>query len=69
MEELDKIDWQLFRESVSNTVTRSQYEMICKLHAKYYNHSFYKPCTCSPKTIKTWIAQLNDIYDGNRNNQ
>jgi len=37
-------------------------EVIANLHAKYYKHSFYKPCTCSGKTWQQWVAQLNDIY-------
>lgn len=68
MEELDKIDWNKFRNSLSSKISRNQYELICKLHSKYYNHSYYKPCTCNPKTIKTWIAQLNDIYETNTEN-
>jgi hypothetical protein len=66
MEEMDKIDWYKFVNNLSNKINRQQYELICILHAKYYNHSYYKPCTCNPKTIKTWIAQLNDIYEANR---
>ena len=69
MEELDKIDWREFRASVNNVLSREQFELICQLHSKYYKHSYYKPCTCSPKVIKTWIAQLNDIYDSDTNNQ
>jgi hypothetical protein len=63
MEELDRLDWYNFRNELTNKISRMQYELICKLHAKYYKHSYYKPCTCNPKTIKQWIAQLNDIYD------
>ena len=66
MEEMDKIDWYKFVNNLSNKINRQQYELICKLHAKYYNHSYYKPCTCNSKTIKIWIAQLNDIYEANR---
>jgi len=63
MEELDRLDWYNFRNELTNKISRVQFELICKLHAKYYNHSYYKPCTCNPKTIKQWIAQLNDVYD------
>jgi len=63
MEELDRLDWYNFRNELTNKISRVQYELICQLHAKYYKHSYYKPCTCNPKTIKQWIAQLNDIYD------
>lgn len=68
MEKLDRLDWEQFRADVRNKLNQDQFNLVCTLHAKYYNHSFYKPCTCSPKTIKTWIAQLNDIYDQDRNN-
>lgn len=67
MEKLDRIDWKRFRSDVSNRLNKDQFELVCTLHAKYFKHSFYKPCTCNPRTIKTWIAQLNDIYDENRN--
>ena len=65
MEKLDRLDWYQFTNTLSNKITQKQFELICKLHAKYYNHRYYKPCTCNPKTIKTWIAQLNDIYEQN----
>lgn len=65
MEKVDRLDWYNFTNSLSNKITQQQFELICQLHAKYYNHRYYKPCTCNPKTIKTWIAQLNDIYEQN----
>lgn len=65
MEKVDRLDWYNFTNNLSNKITQKQFELICKLHAKYYNHRYYKPCTCNPKTIKTWIAQLNDIYEQN----
>ena len=36
---------------------------VCQLHAKYYNHKFHKPCTCNPRAIKSWIKELNIIWD------
>lgn len=65
MEKVDRLDWYNFTNTLSNKITQQQFELICQLHAKYYNHRYYKPCTCNPKTIKTWIAQLNDIYEQN----
>ena len=67
MEKLDRIDWEKFRAELSNKINKEQFKMICELHAKYYNHRFYKPCTCNPNTIKLWIKQLNDVYDSNGN--
>ena len=63
MEALDRIDWKLFRNEVRNKLNKKQFELVCQLHAKYFKHSYYKPCTCNPKKIKLWIKQLNIIWD------
>lgn len=68
MDKLDRKDWQVFRNNIKNVLSKEEFEMVCKLHAKYFNHTFYKPCTCSPKTIKKWIAQLNDYYEQDPDN-
>jgi hypothetical protein len=68
MDKIDKKDWEKFRSSQKNVLSKKEFTMVCELHAKYFNHTFYKPCTCSPKTIKSWIAQLNDIYEQDKNN-
>ena len=68
MDKIDKKDWEKFRTNTKNVLSKEEFTMICELHAKYFNHTFYKPCTCSPKTIKSWIAQLNDIYEQDKNN-
>lgn len=68
MEDLSKMskedykDWTYFRNNSSDTIRKEEFEMVCQLHAKYYKHSYYKPCTCSPRTINKWIAMLNDTY-------
>lgn len=62
MVEQDRVWWEAFREKKKNSITNEEFEMIAKLHSEYMNHTFYKPCTCNPKTIKTWIEDLNEIY-------
>ena len=68
MEDLSKMSkedyqsWTEFRTNTSDTIRKEEFELVCQLHAKYYKHSFYKPCTCSPRTINKWIAMLNDTY-------
>lgn len=69
MDKIDKKDWEKFRSSPKNVLSKEEFTMICELHAKYFKHSFYKPCTCSPKKIKSWIAQLNDIYEQDTYNE
>lgn len=51
--------WKDFRESTSQTLNNQEYELVCLLHSQLYLHTYYKPCTCSPKTIVQWIKDLN----------
>jgi len=62
MEELDKKDWEQFRAKNSDRVSRVEVEMISMLHAKYFNHKYEVPCSCSPKTLQKWVDDLNKIY-------
>jgi|TARA_R100001460_G_scaffold105183_4_gene151515 hypothetical protein len=55
--------WKKFRMVKNNVISRDELEMVSELHAKYHRHTFYIPCTCSPKTINRWIKDLNIIYD------
>ncbi len=59
----DYKEWEAFRVSKRDTITKSEYEMVCNLHSKYYKHKFYKPCTCNPKEINKWIKDLNIIWN------
>ncbi len=62
-ERADREDWRKFRLGTKSYINEQEYELVCKLHAKYHKHQYYKPCTCNPKTIKNWIKQLNVIWD------
>lgn len=59
-EEYDK--WTEFKAANGKSINRPEQELIARLHSKYYKHSYYLPCTCTPKTYIAWIKQLNDIY-------
>lgn len=63
MIELHYNEWTKFRESDKNTLTKDEQVLLARLHAYYFNHSYYLPCTCNPKTYNTWIDQLNAIYE------
>ena len=63
MDELDLKDWELFRANPKSHISHLEYKLVAELHAKYFKHSFYLPCKCSPKTINQWIAQINDLYE------
>ena len=61
---LHRLEYVKFRDVKSlKKLTVENAEFIAFLHSKYYKHSYYLPCSCSPKTWNDWIAQLNDIYD------
>ncbi len=59
----DKKLWNKFRLSKRDTISRSEFQLVCKLHAEYYKHKYYEPCTCSPTKIKKFIQELNIIWD------
>ena len=63
----DRLDWYKFLAEVKHSLNRDQFQLVCELHAKYFNHKFYKPCTCSPKTIKQWINDITKLYDKTEN--
>lgn len=69
MVEVDKKDWYKFKATVKNTLSQKQFELVCQLHSKYFKHKFYKPCTCNPKVIKEWIAQIDKLYESNNENK
>ena len=62
-DEEDYTKWSLFRTSKRKSLTGKEFEMVCQLHALYKKHNYYKPCTCNPRTIKAWIADLNVIWN------
>lgn len=63
MELNDKKDWQKFKEQVSTKLSKEQYKLLCKLHAKYFNHTYYEPCSCRPKELKRWIADIDRLHN------
>ena len=65
MDKLDELDWEKFRSNKKSSISQKEYTMVCELHSKYFKHKFYKPCTCNPRTINQWIAQINDLYENN----
>jgi len=62
-EENDYKDWKQFRLGNKHQLSAIEFELVCQLHAKYYKHRYYKPCTCSPKTVNKWIKDLNIIWN------
>lgn len=55
--------WQVFLATLGNKLTNEQYKFVCKVHADLFAHPYHEPCTCSPKRIKEWMAQITRIYE------
>ena len=62
MSQADYLDWTEFRSKNSSVIRKDDIDLVVNLHAKYFNHKVYYPCSCSPKTYNDWIASLNKIY-------
>lgn len=62
MNKVDYLTWEAFRKDPKNSITSEEYDMVSRLHAKYYKHKYYKPCTCNPRTIQSWIDSLNELF-------
>lgn len=59
--------WKLFRMDNKSSITREELEVVSRLHSKYYKHKYYIPCSCSPRTINQWIADINKIWENGNN--
>lgn len=59
----DYIDWAKFRARTNDTIYKDEINLIVELHAKYFKHKVYRPCTCNPKVYNKWIYDLNEIYN------
>ena len=59
MNRKDYFLWKDFRSKDGQQLSNEEFELICELHSKLYLHQFYRPCTCSPKTILRWIKDIN----------
>ena len=63
--ELEDVQWWYdFKKRYNGTkLDGSDFNILCELHSKYFNHSFYKPCSCNGgKVIKQWAKELDDFF-------
>jgi hypothetical protein len=59
----DKEIWIDFKANVVSKITPEYKKILCTLHAKYYNHKYYEPCSCDSKIYRMWIADIDRIYN------
>tara|TARA_B110000908_G_scaffold165243_1_gene214375 strand:+ start:2066 stop:2260 length:195 start_codon:yes stop_codon:yes gene_type:complete len=63
MVDKDRLIWEDFRKNVKGKLTPEYKKILCILHSEYYNHKYNEPCTCNGKIYRSWIADINKIYD------
>jgi 4-hydroxy-L-threonine phosphate dehydrogenase PdxA len=42
-------------------IGNEDFKIMCRLHAKYFNHKYKVICTCNKSRLRQWIFQLDDI--------
>lgn len=63
MNEQEKQAWIDFKSKVTTKLNQKQFKLLCELHAKFYKHKYYEPCSCRPKEIRMWIADIDRLYN------
>jgi len=59
-----KEEYEKYSEIRENkSLDKNAQRVIAELHSEYFNHSYFKPCTCSGSTWQNWISQLNKIFE------
>jgi len=51
-----------FFATKTNRLDGSQQLTIATIHARVFNHTFYQPCTCSPKNWQQYINDLKKVW-------
>lgn len=65
MNHQDKELWQLTRKNIVSEILYSDFQVVCTLHSKYFNHKYSEPCSCNRKMIKQWVRDLDKLYEKN----
>jgi len=53
----------IYDKQPTSVIIHEDLKVISRLHAKYFNHKEYVPCTCNWKLVKKWINALNELYE------
>jgi hypothetical protein len=52
--------WLELEKRITHTISREDFNTVCKLHAEEFKHKYYKFCTCNKKLLRQWLGELND---------
>jgi hypothetical protein len=59
--------WTEFRGNTSTRITYDELKRIAQMHADYYKHTFFIPCSCNKKKIQRFIDDINKVYESREN--
>jgi hypothetical protein len=60
--------WTKFKSVKNSQINKQEQELIASIHSKYFFHTFFLPCSCTPRQWNQWISDINTLYDyGYRN--
>ncbi len=65
MDKMNKLHydkWTEFQEGTGSELNKEEQKLLARLHSHYFKHTYYLPCTCSPKIYNQWISEINNIY-------
>ena len=64
MTEDEYYKWGNFRASGNNTLSKEEADMVAIIWNRIFQtKSFYRPCSCSPKSWQKMIDDVNKIYN------
>lgn len=60
----DRILWEKFlNRKKQNELNKTQIKLVARLHSELYNHKYDEPCTCNGRLYRSWIEDINQIYE------
>ncbi len=56
-------DWNYTLSKIQdNRIDDAELKTIARLHSELFNHKYYEPCRCEPKSWKKLIVDINKVY-------
>ena len=51
--------WEEVRARITGKVSYPDFQILCQLHSKYFNHRYKEPCRCNKQNLRNWIADVD----------
>ena len=59
---VDRKVWNKIASTLKREMVYEDFQLMCKLHAKYKKHKYHEPnfCSCNAKQINNWIKEVSE---------